>query len=34
VLACQLQLDLSAGEFCQHFGWSTEKYRKVAQRGG
>jgi DNA-directed RNA polymerase specialized sigma24 family protein len=33
VLACQLQLDLGAGEFCRHFGWSTEKYRKVAQRG-
>jgi DNA-directed RNA polymerase specialized sigma24 family protein len=33
VLACQLRFDPSAGEFCGQFGWSTEKYRKVAQRG-
>jgi DNA-directed RNA polymerase specialized sigma24 family protein len=32
-LACQLELDLSAGQFCDRFGWSMEKYRKVAQRG-
>jgi DNA-directed RNA polymerase specialized sigma24 family protein len=33
VLASQLELDLSAREFCDQVGWSTEKYRKVAQRG-
>lgn len=31
VLACQLG-QMSRGEFCRHFGWSPEKYRKVAQR--
>ncbi len=33
VLASQVQLDLSPREFCEHFGWSPDKYRKVAQRG-
>ncbi len=23
---------VSAGEFCRRYGWSAEKYRKVAQR--
>jgi DNA-directed RNA polymerase specialized sigma24 family protein len=32
VLACQVGLQLSRGEFCDQFGWSPEKYRKVAQR--
>lgn len=32
VLACQLGLQMSRGEFCRRFGWSSEKYRKVAQR--
>jgi DNA-directed RNA polymerase specialized sigma24 family protein len=32
VLASQLELDLSVAEFCERVGWSTEKYRKVAQR--
>ena len=32
VLACQIGLQMSAGEFCATFGWSQEKYRKVAQR--
>ncbi len=32
VLACQVGLQMSAGEFCRTFGWSTEKHRKVAQR--
>ncbi|HEY7934647.1 MAG TPA: hypothetical protein VID48_12570 [Solirubrobacteraceae bacterium] len=33
VLACQVALDMSCREFCDQFGWSPEKYRKVAQRG-
>jgi DNA-directed RNA polymerase specialized sigma24 family protein len=33
VLACQVALDMSCREFCERFGWSPEKYRKVAQRG-
>lgn len=33
VLACQVALDMSCHEFCERFGWSPEKYRKVAQRG-
>ena len=33
VLASQVQFDLSPREFCAHFGWSPDKYRKVAQRG-
>ena len=33
VLACQIGLQMGAGEFCRRFGWSDEKHRKVAQRG-
>jgi DNA-directed RNA polymerase specialized sigma24 family protein len=32
VLACQIGLQMGAAEFCRRFGWSEEKYRKVAQR--
>jgi len=32
VLACQVGLQMSRAEFCARFGWSAEKYRKVAQR--
>jgi DNA-directed RNA polymerase specialized sigma24 family protein len=32
VLACQIALQMDAGEFCRTFGWSEEKRRKVAQR--
>jgi DNA-directed RNA polymerase specialized sigma24 family protein len=32
VLASQLA-QLECAEFCRRFGWSREKYRKVAQRG-
>lgn len=32
VLACQVGLQMSRAEFCRRHGWSTEKYRKVAQR--
>jgi DNA-directed RNA polymerase specialized sigma24 family protein len=32
VLAAQLA-DTGCGEFCRRFGWSPDKYRKVAQRG-
>ena len=32
VLACQVALDMDCQEFCARFGWSTEKFRKVAQR--
>jgi DNA-directed RNA polymerase specialized sigma24 family protein len=32
VLACQVGLQMSAGEFCRRFGWTHEKHRKVAQR--
>jgi DNA-directed RNA polymerase specialized sigma24 family protein len=32
VLACQVSLGMGAGEFCERFGWSAEKFRKVAQR--
>jgi DNA-directed RNA polymerase specialized sigma24 family protein len=32
VLASQVCVDLGVGEFCARFGWSVEKYRKVAQR--
>jgi DNA-directed RNA polymerase specialized sigma24 family protein len=31
-LACQLG-QLPSAAVCEHFGWSIEKYRKVAQRG-
>jgi DNA-directed RNA polymerase specialized sigma24 family protein len=33
VLACQIGLQMTRGEFCRRYGWSFEKYRKVAQRG-
>jgi DNA-directed RNA polymerase specialized sigma24 family protein len=32
VLACQVALGMNRAEFCDRFGWSFEKYRKVAQR--
>jgi RNA polymerase sigma factor (sigma-70 family) len=32
VLVCQVALQMSCGEFCETYGWSREKYRKVAQR--
>ena len=32
VLACQVALDMDCQEFCSRFGWSAEKFRKVAQR--
>jgi DNA-directed RNA polymerase specialized sigma24 family protein len=32
VLACQVALGMDRAEFCRRFGWSFEKYRKVAQR--
>ncbi len=32
VLACQVALQMTRGEFCRRYGWSAEKYRKVAQR--
>jgi hypothetical protein len=31
VLACQVG-QITRAEFCSHFGWTPEKYRKVAQR--
>jgi DNA-directed RNA polymerase specialized sigma24 family protein len=33
VLATQVGLQMPRAEFCSLFGWSVEKYRKVAQRG-
>jgi DNA-directed RNA polymerase specialized sigma24 family protein len=33
VLACQVALQMECGEFCRRYGWKSEKYRKVAQRG-
>jgi DNA-directed RNA polymerase specialized sigma24 family protein len=33
VLACQVSLGMDCSEFCARFGWSAEKFRKVAQRG-
>ncbi|HEX5224979.1 MAG TPA: hypothetical protein VFW29_07600 [Solirubrobacteraceae bacterium] len=33
VLATQVGLQMTPREFCERFGWSIEKYRKVAQRG-
>jgi hypothetical protein len=33
VLACQVGLQMTRDEFCRRYGWSSEKYRKVAQRG-
>jgi DNA-directed RNA polymerase specialized sigma24 family protein len=32
VLASQIALQMGCAEFCRRFGWSAEKYRKVAQR--
>jgi RNA polymerase sigma factor (sigma-70 family) len=32
VLACQVGLQMGPSEFCARYGWSAEKYRKVAQR--
>jgi DNA-directed RNA polymerase specialized sigma24 family protein len=32
ILACQVGLQMDRGAFCERYGWSTEKYRKVAQR--
>ena len=32
VLASQVCVDMGVGEFCASYGWSVEKYRKVAQR--
>jgi RNA polymerase sigma factor (sigma-70 family) len=32
VLACQVSLGMDSAEFCERFGWSPEKFRKVAQR--
>ncbi len=32
VLASQVALGMDRAEFCDRFGWSFEKYRKVAQR--
>jgi DNA-directed RNA polymerase specialized sigma24 family protein len=32
VVATQVGLQMPCGEFCRLFGWSAEKYRKVAQR--
>jgi DNA-directed RNA polymerase specialized sigma24 family protein len=32
VLASQVSLQISSSEFCDTYGWSAEKYRKVAQR--
>ena len=33
VLASQVGMQLAPSEFCRIHGWSSEKYRKVAQRG-
>lgn len=32
VLACQVALGMGCGEFCERFGWSHAKFRKVAMR--
>jgi DNA-directed RNA polymerase specialized sigma24 family protein len=32
VIACQVGLQMTRAEFCRRYGWSPEKYRKVAQR--
>jgi DNA-directed RNA polymerase specialized sigma24 family protein len=32
LLACQIGLQMGRSDFCRRYGWSTEKYRKVAQR--
>jgi DNA-directed RNA polymerase specialized sigma24 family protein len=33
VLFARVALDMSASEFCERHAWSSEKYRKVDQRG-
>jgi DNA-directed RNA polymerase specialized sigma24 family protein len=33
VLTCQISLGMDCAEFCRRYGWSGEKFRKVAQRG-
>jgi len=33
VIATQMVLEVRCEEFCRRHGWSSEKYRKVAQRG-
>jgi DNA-directed RNA polymerase specialized sigma24 family protein len=32
ILACQVGRQMGSAEFCRHYGWTPEKYRKVAQR--
>ncbi len=32
VLATQVALEMDSAEFCRRYGWTPEKYRKVAQR--
>jgi DNA-directed RNA polymerase specialized sigma24 family protein len=32
VIASQVALQMGCGEFCERYGWTAEKYRKVAQR--
>ena len=32
VLAAQVSLGMESAEFCRRYGWSAEKFRKVAQR--
>jgi DNA-directed RNA polymerase specialized sigma24 family protein len=32
VIASQVALQMSCGEFCERYGWTAEKYRKVGQR--
>jgi hypothetical protein len=32
ILACQVGMQMGAAEFCRRYGWTPEKYRKVAQR--
>lgn len=32
VIASQIGLQMDRAEFCERYGWSHEKYRKVAQR--
>ncbi len=32
ILACQVGAQMGRAEFCRRYGWTPEKYRKVAQR--
>lgn len=32
ILACQVGMQMGRDEFCRRYGWTPEKYRKVAQR--